>query len=317
MQVLQPELSILSGSTRRSGGIATAHGRISTRRASGDSTSAVRRPHSAVVSCRIPHPPEATAGASHSFRFRDDDYRTGTSARDRQRGTPQSKRQIPAQRLLSVLSPTMSDRETFGPRLRSERERRGITLDTIASVTKVNADLWDGLERNDFSRWPSGVFARAFVRDYARAIGVDADEVVEEFCRLFPIGDRRANRLIKAQAELIGHQLAYAEPGGIPPQGDRRAPRRARNDDSRANRAKYGPRVLALAVDASCTLGLSACVNLLLSTGFWSSAGVLSLLYYGITTVMLGGTPGLRVASALVQRMPTLFAMQDRRRVAA
>ena len=70
----------------------------------------------------------------------------------------------------------MSDRETFGPRLRAERERRGISLDTIASVTKVGGDLWEGLERNDFSRWPSGIFARAFVRDYARAIGLDSDE---------------------------------------------------------------------------------------------------------------------------------------------
>ena len=89
----------------------------------------------------------------------------------------------------------MSDRETFGPRLRAERERRGITLDTIASVTKVGSDLWEGLERNDFSRWPSGIFARAFVRDYARAIGLDSDEVVDEFCRLFPLGDRRTSRI--------------------------------------------------------------------------------------------------------------------------
>ena len=211
----------------------------------------------------------------------------------------------------------MSDRDTFGPRLRSERERRGISLDTIASVTKVSADLWDGLERNDYSRWPSGIFARAFVRDYARAVGLDGDEVVEEFCRLFPIGDRRANRLIQAQAELIGHSLAYAEPGAVPPQGDRRSAARSYPDDKRASRAKYGPRVLAVAIDSSCTLGLSACVNLLLATGFWSSAGALSVLYYGVTTIMLGVTPGSRVAAAVVQRMPALFAIQDRRRATA
>ena len=211
----------------------------------------------------------------------------------------------------------MSDRDTFGPRLRSERERRGITLDTIASVTKVSADLWDGLERNDYSRWPSGIFARAFVRDYARAIGLDGDEVVEEFCRLFPIGDRRVSRLIQAQAELIGHNLAYAEPGALPPQGDRRSANRRGSDDKRANRAKYGPRVMAVAIDSSCTLGLSACVHLLLAAGFWGSAGVLSVLYYGLTTLMLGATPGSRVAAALVQRMPALFAIPDRRRATA
>ena len=136
----------------------------------------------------------------------------------------------------------MSERDTFGPRLRVERERRGISLDTIASVTKVSADLWDGLERNDFSRWPSGIFARAFVRDYARAVGLDADEVVNEFCRLFPIGDRRAARLMRAQADLIGHSLSYAEVGALPTDGDRRTPVEAPPDP---RRAKFTPRSMS------------------------------------------------------------------------
>ena len=97
----------------------------------------------------------------------------------------------------------MSERDTFGPRLRSERERRGISLKTIVDVTKVGADLWQGLERSDISRWPSGIFARAFVREYAKVVGLDVEEVVDEFCRLFPHGDRRATRIIKAQAELL------------------------------------------------------------------------------------------------------------------
>lgn len=204
----------------------------------------------------------------------------------------------------------MSHRETFGPRLRAERERRGISLDTIASVTNVSAELWDGLERNDFSRWPSGVFARAFVRDYARAVGLDGDEVVDEFCRLFPIGDRRAGRLIQAQAELIGHQLAYAEPGGLPPQGDRRAA--PRPGEAHPGRTVYGPRLLAAGIDACCTLGLSAGASLLFGAPFWTAAGVCSVLYYGAATIALAATPGARASAALVQRMPSLFAVQDR-----
>src|SRR4026208_357818 len=105
----------------------------------------------------------------------------------------------------------MSERDTFGPRLRRERERRGITIDTIAAVTKVGADLWLGLERNDFSKWPSGIFARAFIRDYAKAVGLDADDLVDEFCRLFPQGDRRAARLITAHADVIGHNPGEPE----------------------------------------------------------------------------------------------------------
>jgi transcriptional regulator with XRE-family HTH domain len=118
----------------------------------------------------------------------------------------------------------MSERETFGPRLRRERERRGISLETLAARTNVSTELWLGLESNDFSKWPGGLFARAFVRDYARVVGLDADELVDDFCRLYPVGDRRALPKLRAQAELIGHELTAADdpqliPGGVDRRG--------------------------------------------------------------------------------------------------
>ena len=210
----------------------------------------------------------------------------------------------------------MSDRDTFGPRLRREREWRGISLDTIAVATKVSADLWDGLERNDFSRWPSGIFARAFVRDYARAVGLDADEVVDEFCRLFPIGDRRAARLIKAQAELIGHSPALTETM-MPATGDRRSPDLTADEKVRAKTARYAARAVAATIDTTCALVLAAVIALPLSISFWATAGVVGLIYYGGATVVLGHTLGTRTAAALRQRMPAVFAVQDRRRAHA
>lgn len=118
----------------------------------------------------------------------------------------------------------MSEQDTFGPRLRRERERRGISLDTIVTRTNVSRELWQGFESNDFSRWPNGIFARAFVRDYAKAVGLDPNEVVEDFCRLFPVGDRRAIPTIRAQAELIGHESTIADDPRLMPDGiDRRA----------------------------------------------------------------------------------------------
>lgn len=114
----------------------------------------------------------------------------------------------------------MSERDTFGPRLRRERERRGISLETLSARTNVSIELWLGLESNDFSKWPGGLFARAFVRDYARVVGLDANDLVDDFCRLYPIGDRRALPTLRAQAELIGHDLQAGDdarliPGGV------------------------------------------------------------------------------------------------------
>jgi transcriptional regulator with XRE-family HTH domain len=210
----------------------------------------------------------------------------------------------------------MSDSDTFGPRLRAERERRGISIDTIASVTKVGGDLWDALERNDFSRWPSGIFARAFVRDYSRAIGLDADEVVDEFCRLFPLGDRRANRVIQAHAQLIGHHLAYAESGGLPADGDRRSAARP-HDGSSAMRARLVTRSLATAVDAGASLSIAAGVSALMDISFWTMAGVVTVMYYTGMTIAFGTSPGLRAVEALRRRLPSLFEIAERHRAPA
>ncbi|HEX7136338.1 MAG TPA: helix-turn-helix transcriptional regulator [Vicinamibacterales bacterium] len=80
----------------------------------------------------------------------------------------------------------MQPGSAFGPRLRHERERRQITLKAIADDTKISRSLLEALERDDVSRWPTGIFRRAFVRSYADAIGLNADEIVREFAERFP-----------------------------------------------------------------------------------------------------------------------------------
>jgi hypothetical protein len=60
---------------------------------------------------------------------------------------------------------------------------------------KVKQSLLEDLERNDVSRWPPGIYGRAFVREYAKSIGLPAGETLEEFCGLFAEpedGDRAA-----------------------------------------------------------------------------------------------------------------------------
>src|SRR5690349_17420689 len=110
---------------------------------------------------------------------------------------------------------------TFGPTLRRVRLGRGISLEDIARQTKVSTDLWEDLERNDCHRWPSGIYARAYIREYAVLLGVDPDETVDEFCREFPQGDRRVEPLIRGQAALIGHNLSWYD--DLAPEGERRA----------------------------------------------------------------------------------------------
>jgi cytoskeletal protein RodZ len=65
--------------------------------------------------------------------------------------------------------------DSFGSRLRYERERRQIALKSIAESTKIGIKLLEGLERDVVSRWPSGIFRKSLVRSYAAAIGLDPE----------------------------------------------------------------------------------------------------------------------------------------------
>ncbi len=80
----------------------------------------------------------------------------------------------------------MREPASFGARLRQQREERGISLRSIADSTKVSASYFAALERGDCSRWPAGVYSRAFVRGYAEAIGLDPDTVASDFFQCFP-----------------------------------------------------------------------------------------------------------------------------------
>jgi transcriptional regulator with XRE-family HTH domain len=75
---------------------------------------------------------------------------------------------------------------SFGARLRQQREQQRVSLATIATETKIKMGLLEGLERDDISHWPGGIFRRSYLRAYAEAIGADADGVVREFLAIYP-----------------------------------------------------------------------------------------------------------------------------------
>ena len=75
---------------------------------------------------------------------------------------------------------------TLGARLRARREQQQVALAAIAEETKISVALLEGLERDDVTRWPGGLFRRAYIRAYAQKIGLDPEEVVREFIQRYP-----------------------------------------------------------------------------------------------------------------------------------
>ena len=67
---------------------------------------------------------------------------------------------------------------TVGEYLRAQRKTSGVSLEQIASATRINVSQLRAIEEDDFSNLPGGVFTISFVKQYARAIGADEAEAV-------------------------------------------------------------------------------------------------------------------------------------------
>lgn len=70
---------------------------------------------------------------------------------------------------------------SFGERLRRERELRGVSLRDVADATKISTRFLKALEDDRVDLLPGGLFPRAFLRQYARHLGLDAERLVAEF----------------------------------------------------------------------------------------------------------------------------------------
>jgi cytoskeletal protein RodZ len=76
--------------------------------------------------------------------------------------------------------------QSFGARLRQQRERQQIALTSIAEQTKISLSLLEELECDNLSHWPAGIFRRSFIRAYAQSIRLEPDAVVREFLEIYP-----------------------------------------------------------------------------------------------------------------------------------
>ena len=123
----------------------------------------------------------------------------------------------------------MTPQETFVTRLRRHRQRARVSVEEIAANLRVRPELIDALERNDLSEWPRGLYSRARIRAYALAVDLDPVDTVEEFCRLFPQGDRRSGGTIQEIASIVATPSEYRDEYNHP-EGRRSSDRRVSED---------------------------------------------------------------------------------------
>ena len=91
---------------------------------------------------------------------------------------------------------------SIGESLRRERRRRNLELDQISHELRISSRFLEAIEEEQFDKLPAGVFAKSFVRQYARYLGLDEEELAREVQRVLeppaPAVDATAPRLSPA-----------------------------------------------------------------------------------------------------------------------
>jgi cytoskeleton protein RodZ len=73
---------------------------------------------------------------------------------------------------------------SVGETLRQQRVRKHLTLEQVSHETKISERILEAIENEHFDRLPGGVFAKSFVRQYARMLGLDEDDLAAEVDRV-------------------------------------------------------------------------------------------------------------------------------------
>lgn len=218
---------------------------------------------------------------------------------------------------------------SFGARLRSHRERRGIDLDAIAHRTKISVSLLVALERDDPSRWPPGIFRRSFIRAYATAVGLEPESTLKEFLERFPdpydeaygllcsggrthaapplssrvpgeplrltLADERDESVREGTRSPVMPRLSFGVPG--------EPPRLMLADAGRLSILSYVralpsplPRIAAAVCDLAFVLAITAAFFAVVGT-FWTPFALTTACYYFLGVLVVGTSPATWVLS--------------------
>ena len=69
----------------------------------------------------------------------------------------------------------------LGTRLKEARLSKGYSLDDLQEITKIQKRYLMAIEEGNYSMMPGSFYVRAFIKQYAEAVGLNADEVLETY----------------------------------------------------------------------------------------------------------------------------------------
>lgn len=73
---------------------------------------------------------------------------------------------------------------TLGEKIRQAREERGITIMEVSEQTRISPLYLEAIENDDYSPLPGGIFNKGFVKSFAKYVGIDENEALQDYAQL-------------------------------------------------------------------------------------------------------------------------------------
>ncbi len=88
----------------------------------------------------------------------------------------------------------------LGNRLKEARMAKGYSLEDLQEITKIQKRYLSAIEEGNFSVMPGAFYVRAFIKQYAEAVGLDATEILETYKNEIP--ENRAKEATSASTAI-------------------------------------------------------------------------------------------------------------------
>lgn len=100
----------------------------------------------------------------------------------------------------------------LGDRLKEARKAKGYTLDDLQAITKIQKRYLAGIENEDYSMMPGSFYVRAFIKQYAEAVGLDAQEMLSLY-RENESSEQMKEEEIQRSAPQLSQKPGYMKSG--------------------------------------------------------------------------------------------------------
>jgi len=102
----------------------------------------------------------------------------------------------------------IAEEETVGSQLTQARLAKNISLDAAAKRLNIHRKYLEALERDDRGKLPTGVYARNFLREYARFLALDSGVLVDQFIK----AEQSRTEAVPFERQIVAKRYLVAVP---------------------------------------------------------------------------------------------------------